>query len=285
MKTFETYIDEYGMYSEKFSNEWSSGDSMQRVGFKFLANYFKHKIFGTEESFLELKKAIVVFYKQLDQIRVSKGIYCRHPRKSKWTSDYKETSRDQHISLIVALGFLQDKKELWSFTWRHILRLGVFNNIIEQGDDQFQKPWYKRKVKLPDITSPAHWGMLIRAWRAWPLYPVLLLGDLFNLIGTFITIYNCKVDPSTYDDISGMCLMFQEKYILPTPIGWLNRKIYFKYRPAYMMAKSEKPDTIIYTRTKEISGAKYSLYRYFKWDWQPPFDVLYDDIIDKILGS
>lgn len=281
MKNWSDYTDEFGLYSEKYGYGWESGDSMERVGFKFIAEYFHFKFYGDYDRYSNSK---ITFDKQIQEVQIKPGMFCRHPRQS-WTISKYSPSRDQHISNMVALGFRGNKKIILRFLLRHIARLGFFPNIMQEFEPDWDQSWrnWQLKAKFPDITSPEHIGMFIRALNLWPLYPFLILGDIFSVIGALITIYNCRKDPSTYDDLSGLCLMIQAKYVMPTPVSWLARTLYRKYRAAYIMTNDATPDSIIYQLDKDGLGAEYAMNRYFKWDWQPPFNELYNPMLKELL--
>lgn len=128
-----------------------------------------------------------------------------------------DTSRDQTVPLLVALGFykrLEILKRVFKVQFKHFM---LFQN--------------------KDICSPEHLGVFIRSFYLAGLksmilfYPLLLIGDIFNLINSLVRVYySFKDKDDVGDDINHIQICLQNINSLPTPISWLSRKIYSKFR-------------------------------------------------------
>lgn len=128
------------------------------------------------------------------------GLFVRD--QDKW-NDTSEFSRDQQDPLTIAAG-------LYGLEW--ITR---------------RAPWFKYQNK--DIGSPMTWALNIRARRWSGLHWLLYLFDLGLLISVLITILDR--DPDSVDDDNLLCRLIQSQLVLSTPVSWLARKLYSRFRP------------------------------------------------------
>lgn len=146
------------------------------------------------------------FKRVLELLQVSPGVFVRNPVHY---NDPKDFSRDQTMPLILAMGEMKE--------------YGILKETLKQQLKRFT--FYQNR----DIATPQDWGYYIRAFRAWYLYPVLLVGDLFMLTNSVIRCIKGN-DNDTSDDINHTLSLLQAQHVLQTPIGWLARKIYVTFR-------------------------------------------------------
>jgi hypothetical protein len=86
---------------------------------------------------------------------------------------------------------------------------------------------------MPDITGPEIWASWIRAFRFWPLYPLLVVFDIQTLIGAIQDRYF----PSTTIQMNQVLMTDYSTRIMPTPISLLARKVYGKDEPISALNK------------------------------------------------
>lgn len=158
--------------------------------------------------------------------------YNRSPYNDPFKGDFA-TSRDQTNPNIIAAGFYKHFSFLKRISKAQLKRFGLYQN--------------------KDVASPEHVGIFIRAlyqaglkWLI-VLYPFLLLGDVFNLINSVVRIVSGRLDHDDVgDDINHIQVCIQNALVLPTPISWLSRKIYKKFRyggPQYAMDHYHRPES------------------------------------------
>jgi hypothetical protein len=174
------------------------GDTAQREG-----------MYGFAMALYGLRQA--EFKSVVNQLEVLPGLYVRHPYQSGDNSKIADFSRDQQRPIVAAIGAYSLSDKLDSMVYSHASRLGKYQN--------------------KDIIGPVNIGEYIRAYRARPLYPVLLLTDTALLIGSIGTVIVSRFDPEDVDDNNHIVSLLQAQYFMPTPIGWLARKIYVTFRP------------------------------------------------------
>jgi hypothetical protein len=192
------------------------GDTCQRTGMFY---------FGL---FLRGDQIAEIFDKFLDAVLLlcKDGLLVRHPgtadSPSFW-SDPKELSRDQQDAMIVAGG---------AFGVRPML-----NRVLER---QVKRGMFYQNMDLPLLQTFSVW---IRAYRAYILWPLLLITDL----GFFLTwagiMWKGRKDPDYSDDNNHIIRLLQAWKFMPTPVSWAARKLYAKTRPpCYGFKGKENPD-------------------------------------------
>jgi hypothetical protein len=257
MRYFDNYFDENGILSTIGPDGFDSGDGCQKMGLYRFGRYIKYK--NNPE---QLAREEAKYAQELDMLEcpTRKGWYIRSPSLGgKWWSNPYCFSRDQHRSLVMAMGALKQRKRLLRLIWEHIKRGGFYQNIQTlEGTSQF-----------PDVMAPDHAGEMVRALYmagfkfVLLLYPLLFIADLSALIGLLLSFPKWK-DPNEADDDNMVMSYLQAKMAMPTPISYLVRKIYFKYRPncfGYSYDISG-PESAIAYKHREETGAPpmYDLY-------------------------
>lgn len=217
------YYDNNGLIVQK---DGDGGDTAGREG----DYWFQYGLLDT--------KGPEDFDRVLNLLQVSPGIFVRNPEHY---NDPKDFSRDQSVSLIIAMGEMKKYKTLRSMLWQQIKRFTLYQN--------------------GDLATPQDWNYYIRSFKAWPLYPLLLLGDVFLLTNSLI---RCIVgtNENTSDDVNHTIALLQAQYHYPTPISWLSRKVYKWFRRG---------------------GIQNAWDHYFKPEsGANPFNELYRDFISKM---
>lgn len=180
-------------------SDGDGGDTAGREGNYWFAHALTHIVVINRPQFFEI----------LAKLTYSRGTYVRNPVHYNDPSDF---SRDQTIPLILAMGAQGRTKELKAL----------------------MKEQYKRATRYQngDLALPQDWGYYIRGFRFWPLYPVLLLGDLFLLLNSIIRcvapLFNSD---NVSDDINHTLALLQAQYYMPTPFSYVARKFYKYARP------------------------------------------------------
>lgn len=158
----------------------------------------------------------------LSDLECDWGIWRRHPDITKWYSNPKTTSRDQIVTLIVYLGVIRDYARLFRLFVRTTLRLGFAQNYRSDDGTTF---------KIPD-SMHFYYGLFLRAFGRYAIwaYPLLLLFDLY-LLGS--TIFDCRPwrNPDDVDETNMIAQHRQAQIWAPTPLSWLARRIYVRFRP------------------------------------------------------
>lgn len=191
--TIQMKFDEFGLITQLDGN---SGDASQREGFYSFGKW----VVGTPIHRDEM-------YRVLNLLQASPGIFRRHPVQF---NDPNDESRDQMNPLIIAMGAYEIKNILRITLWNHIKRFGRYQN----------KDW----------AGPVDWGIYVRAFRAWYLYPYLLFSDLFLILGSLINIVKSFDRGYTDDSMNHTMTLIQARHFLSTPFSWLARVLYFHYR-------------------------------------------------------
>jgi hypothetical protein len=140
----------------------------------------------------------VSFLKHLQNF-IQPWLWRRAPDAGKWYADWDRFSRDQAIPLIILMGEKKLYKHLAWFIFGHIQRGMLFmtntrrNHVYMKYEDhvKYSTPdvEWDPKWKLPDITGPEFWALLIRAMPTpvrLALYPLLVLFDLETLCGAIV---------------------------------------------------------------------------------------------------
>jgi len=154
------------------------------------------------------------FSEVLEKLQVAPGTYVRNPEKYNAPNDF---SRDQTVPLIVAMGLHREYGHLQKLMKEQLKRATFYQN--------------------GDMALPQDWGYYIRAFRFWPLYPVLMLGDAFLFLNSiFRCLGGLRNADDVSDDINHTIALLQAQESLPTPISWLARKFYVFFRPGGVQA-------------------------------------------------
>lgn len=162
------------------------------------------------------------------------GVLIRCPDQG-WHSNPKCTSRDQTTGWLCFFALASMHENLWQLFWAHIKRFCFCQNWEnEKGGFQVADSYWLDLDILFGIG-------LIRGFRLWPLYPLLLVLDFFTLINSIILI--SKSDPDDVgDDQNHLVVMRTQRLIWPTPISWLARKIYYWFRKPTFGCQMQDPD-------------------------------------------
>jgi hypothetical protein len=253
------YLDLKGLPVQR---DGDGGDCAQRIGMI---------TFGR---FLNRDGNIYQLNQWLSKITMDDGQFVRHPDPTKWYSNPKNFSRDQTRSLVMAMGAYGLKDQLKANLVQLIKSFGFYPNIypnyVSPGDSGYVK-------KVPDIASPEHYAEYIRAFyasgdkRMLALYPVVLLGDCFKLLGALIDVFYTDKDLTRTDDVNSIMSHLQALRWMPTPLSWLARKIYTKYRP------------LVYNDENIVHGPESALYGYFFNDPNgiQPIYYIYKPLMEK----
>ncbi len=183
----------------------------------------------------------------IDRLEVEPGIYVRNPNPKPfdaamiWETDPTTTSRDQLKPIIWYCAAFKDRKRLLRLFWA-CLKRGMFAQDVHRN-------WSAPGWKLPDQMWTCL-GNFIRAggWYTAPFYPALLLFDLIDLLGNAIWLafpyvasdsstwyqpwtWFTKRDPGSVDDNNTDIDLLGAVAFKPTPISWLNRKMWAMFRP------------------------------------------------------
>lgn len=227
------YYDSNGLIVQQ---DMDGGDTAGREGdYWFAQALYAQGPCGLEVSQLE------EFDRVLTLLQASPGVFIRHPRANpivppeKAWNDPSDFSRDQAISIILALGEMCQYDILRPMLWQQIKRLGVYQNFSMKwskdkpdNDNDYKQIYSKLWIK-GDIGGPQDINYYIRGFKAWYLWPILLLGDLFLLTNSCIRVIVGN-DDNTSDDINHTLALKQAQRHLSTPISWLARKIYKWFR-------------------------------------------------------
>ena len=125
----------------------------------------------------------------------------------------------------------------------------------------------------PGDPAPMFATLFIRAFRAWYLYPILLILDIELILGALFD-FNLEYINRTGDDINFVVRLLQAKETYPTPFSYLARRIYAK-RPHL---KKFHPDFKFDTECAALSTMEYYC-RPIKGD--PPLHKLFGPLIEE----
>jgi hypothetical protein len=171
----------------------------------------------------------------------------RWPDPTSWAGMSNRFSRDQAIPNVIAMGELAKKPALIRFMKNHLRRALLFaTNTRENGvmpaavtlnllqRIQFCFGWRPSQPTYawapPDITTLGFWSLYIRAFRAWPLYPLMLIFDIDFVVTALIKVLSYAKTPTNNDDINFINCILQAEHSMPTPWSKLAKWIY-RYRP------------------------------------------------------
>lgn len=232
--------DQYGLIVQA---DGDGGDTCQRTGMYWFGRFL---LDGKA-----LEQTAREFLAEAAQLEISPGVLVRHPHQQNFVpgetfrSDPKRTSRDQQDPLVVALGALEPDRAMLTRIFRaHAKRFFKYQNA--------------------DIANPSTFGIYIRAFRKWWLWPLLLVTDLGFLFGS-LAVWT-QTNPDDVDDLNNVVRLSQAWAVMPTPVSWLARRLYAKWRPktygSYVGEYQERGQTYKYPgESNHIQG---SLVWYFR---------------------
>lgn len=276
--SFEPYFDDQsGLLCTWNGSTWDGGDSAQKTGLYRFGRWLK---FRKDKDQLAREQA--KFAQECDMLEYPyrKNWYIRSPSNGRlWWNNPHTFSRDQHRSLVMAMGALKQQKRLWKLLWEHVKRGFLYQNNRKIED---LNAW-----KMPDVTAPDHLGEIIRAlymagakWLI-VIWPLMLIADLSALVGLLLSFPKWK-NPDEADDDNLIMSVLQAKYAMPTPISYLVRKIYKRYRPVAGYTKESLPlrNEFLIKRSGPASAIQWK-HRFETG--APPFASLYLPILEKEL--
>lgn len=240
------YLDQNGLIVQK---DGDGGDTLQRIGF-----WFEGLKFNPDE---DMRKIIGYRPDQyvglLQFCKNDKNQYFRNPKD--W-DDPKDCSRDQLVPNIRAMGYY----DMGSFA-KEIL-VAVLKNFS--------------RFPNGDVAFIQDYARFARTLRLWWLYPLILFGDLFMLISSFIRIVKGMNYDDVGDDINHIGDLAQARAIYPTPISWLARLFYIGFRPSFV----KQVDGGI-VRDKNGIGGIWALNWYFREEsgGNPEFAQLWSPVV------
>ena len=153
-------------------------------------------------------------------------------------------SRDNTLPIILVLALTKRKLALKNFI-KNMLKRGSF----------FQNTHDTRGIKkfLPDLATPDHWGVIIRAYlqahrspnlalRDFVAFPLLLVCDLFMILSNLLTVIHSWYEPNhAPSELGHICRSIQAEIVMPTPLSKIAKWIYVYGR---RRASSIFPDKI-----------------------------------------
>lgn len=226
-KNLSVYIDEYGLPCQVEGDySFGGGDTANRIGLIGVANALAKGIHtvGVE---VDEEQGSAMVNSMLSKVEIIPGIMVRHPEPTKWWSEPRFFSRDQQSAVVIGAGFANNKALVKRLLVKHLKRFGLYQNFQINKTDVDGK----KKLVQGDVATPEHFNFYLRALKLYPLYPLLLLGDLFTLFNSLIIIFKSFIDADdTSNDLNHIASLLQSKKVMPTPISWLARKVYVKFR-------------------------------------------------------
>jgi hypothetical protein len=197
-------------------------------------------------------KTVLDIAQTQSMLEVDSGIYIRNPDPNEWYSDPRNVSRDQLVPVICLWAYLsfhfQDKNlshsvrsNLRRLLWACLSRGMFAQNIYPNGVDPRKE---KVEEKMPDFINFELWGIFARGFvgTLWfPLaLPFVLFGDFALIISALVKVFAPVVKNDTLifksqglddvDDDNMNNVLMATQYVFPTPMSWLARKIYKKFR-------------------------------------------------------
>lgn len=282
---YSKYIDSKGCV---LKSNGDGGDCAQRTGTYYALKAWRGSL--TKVDRINFKRAIKAL-----QVPGQWGKYRRHWNEKSWPSQDCVMSRDNWKSIIVSMGELGLHKELFIAMLRWLcrgmfmtntIRNGVFRDYKLYSQDPFRHHTWIPGWRIPDF-APFDLGVYIRAFSAWPLWPLLLVLDSELLVNSIIKVIygrlwkylpekiTRKVTKSA-DDINFIIELIQARKRLPTPLSWLARKIY-NFRPHMKTFGRTIKDPLYETSSGPQSALQYYFYR-SKND--PPLDLMFKALVE-----
>ena len=211
------FIDEFGLLDKIAGRD--GGDTCHREGVWFSLT----GMLGLKKSQKWLEQRELQFQSVMAKIHPAPGVLIRHPDPNRDASDWDRMSRDQLQPVIIACGYWS-KTELKKLAWGHLMRGFLFTNNVRQngankrshGTGDYDYSW-----RFPDVTLFEIWGNFIRAFKAWYLWPLLLITDLELLFGAVKWKYWPKHNIALNQTLS----MMQGYDRLSTPWSWIAVKV------------------------------------------------------------
>ena len=233
------------------------GDTCHRMytmGLRLLLNF---KLFITERVALPevIRSGVFDQLANMEQVQtlleVEPGIYRRHPDPEFWGSDPNNESRDQLTPVICYLAFLAARRgalgkeyrgKLWTLLKQCLKRYMFAQNIYPNWVDARKDPTVKKKT--PDFLNFDLWGVFARGFVNTLWFPVaipfIILGDIFLVLSAMFKVW-APVNkdgtlefrmpgPDDVDDDNMNNVLMVTQHVYQTPLSWLARKIYKKFR-------------------------------------------------------
>jgi hypothetical protein len=138
-------------------------------------------------------------------LEVKQGIWIR----GEDYPDVKDCSRDQFDPMVITLGKVAHDNSFAMEVLKDTFKVHIKRFFFYQNKD------------VPMLTTP---GLYIRAFKAYWAYPLLLLLDVGFLGATLENLV--RTNPDDVDDDNNIMRMLQSCQIMPTPLSWLERKLY-----------------------------------------------------------
>lgn len=271
-------VDAYALIVQKDQHQ-DGGDTLQREGMVAFGKWLRYNE-TTNELFVNPEPPGRPSPSQvMDKLEIRPGIYIRHPDPSKWYSNPDTTSRDQLIPVIAYCAAYQDYPRLLRLFKATLMRGMFAQNTLRIG--QGEKDW-----KIPD---PMHLtiGLFIRAGGWWTslFYPVLLVTDSIDLIGTAISalplhwqddhILPRWESPDDVDDNNRIIQHLMAVKFKPTPISWANRYL-------YSITRSVNEGNLKYGESNPVMGALRWYHRdEFGGHGNPEIAEIYRPLIER----
>lgn len=220
------YVDAYALIVQQ---DGDGGDTLQREGMYAFGKWLRYNssnnsVVITEPPGREDPGKI------MNKLEVEPGVFVRHPDPNKWYSNPKTTSRDQIVPLIAYCAAYRDYPRLWRL-FKNIAKRGMFlQNTKRAGEGHME-------FKVPD-TMIARLGLFIRAggWYTAPFYPLLFFTDSIELAGTILNQIPIHWEQTNkrfrwkdlrdVDDNNTVIAHLLAAKFKPTPISWLDRRLY-----------------------------------------------------------
>lgn len=225
------YVDAYAIIAQQ---DGDVGDSLHREGMFAFGKWLRYSE-GDNTVTISSNPERWDPGKIMDKFEIEPGIYVRHPDPTRWSSNPETTSRDQLIPVIAYCAAYEDYPRLWRLFVATAERGFFAQNRLDDGQ-------WEHKMHVPD-TMLGHLGLFIRAggWWTAPLYPLLLVTDTIDLVGTLIDQIPLEWDETAkrfrkrsmgdVDDNNTIIAQLMAVKFKPTPMSWLNRQVYALTRP------------------------------------------------------
>lgn len=242
-------IDQYGM----IISGSDGGDSCHRMYTAFIRLRLQYLVGAIKSVPAPFDNIADPAKTQLELEPHQDGIYIRNPDPEKWYSDPRNFSRDQMVPAMCYHTLMTNSiaKPLANQARRYQARLlkaclkrymfaqNTYPNWIDVKD------YNDKNKKTPDFLNFELWGIFARAFiktRWAPLaLPFIVLGDTFLI---FSALFKCFAPinedgtlkfrlpgPNDVDDDNMNNTLMITQYVFPTPLSWLARKIYKRFRP------------------------------------------------------
>lgn len=213
---------------------------------------------------IEVEDREITFSEMLSWIERPAGQFVRHPDTSRWYSEPDRLSSDQARSMLAACAVQGEggRKAAARFACAHWCRGLLFmtntrrNGATRENHGQVYKQVDGKDVrrdyswKLPDVTGPEFWALLIRATRSRWLRWLLPLLDISSLLSAIVSRANLHPDVRNRIQLSVL-----GTHVWPTRCSKLAAKLYAK-GPLIESARA-----------------------FWGVPWEPPMDVYLEDVV------